>query len=669
MIVLWFYRLRKSLMALMPFLFIFLIVATFVFGTWGYYEYSVAGGYKGGVAFWEAVYSTIAAFVIASFPAAAFSWKITLAKYLAALVIGYGVFVAIYKYLNKKLLVAKIRYFYRNHTVILGVGEKGYQIARELLEAKRQVVVIEKDVENDFIEAIREMGGKVIIGNAFEESVLLAAGITHASKCVVLIGNDEHNLLATSVLSGINSQNSLKTKLHVITHVNDWYNNNTLKDYVDIYNKSDKFDIDAFSSHQAAAQVIYDKFPPHRDFEYKEIENNDGKMSVETSDNSIVIVGYNAVAEAFIAENIILSHYPGLKNLKIFLIDKNIEEKALELKFKYPFIDEYVDIIPVELSNENFYGEQFSDGDFFESLKNIKVVYLFGDNDAYLLNLANSFRQMLYSVLGDINKVSIVICLPEQSKALDLLAPFSEGKNKNQFFDLLTEKFNINPVRMISDTFTKAKLFDHEEAFEPVSKIVNYFYTMKYGFEWMVSDDERKLMNSDFMASLDDAFLTIKFSTQNPVRELENHILGKLSTLLNRPIENLASTMGVDAVWGTLTDRLKDSNRYVARHLAVKTHFLTKMGHKNFGREVIERYFKVLAPVEHKRWCSEKMVFKFRFGEFPSDGKLKKVLKNNLKIHNQLIPYEDLTEEEEDKDFNMFLLMPILQQIFDIKVK
>jgi hypothetical protein len=31
-----------------------------------------------------------------------------------------------------------------------------------------------------------------------------------------------------------------------------------------------------------------------------------------------------------------------------------------------------------------------------------------------------------------------------------------------------------------------------------------------------------------------------------------------------------------------------------------------------------------------------------------------------LKIHDQLIPYEKLTEGEKEKDLNLFLLMPLL---------
>jgi len=37
------------------------------------------------------------------------------------------------------------------------------------------------------------------------------------------------------------------------------------------------------------------------------------------------------------------------------------------------------------------------------------------------------------------------------------------------------------------------------------------------------------------------------------------------------------------------------------------------------------------------------------------------LLKEIVKIHNQLIPYENLTQEEKDKDLNLFLLIPLLK--------
>jgi hypothetical protein len=67
--------------------------------------------------------------------------------------------------------------------------------------------------------------------------------------------------------------------------------------------------------------------------------------------------------------------------------------------------------------------------------------------------------------------------------------------------------------------------------------------------------------------------------------------------------------------------------------------------------------------VEHSRWSGEKTVCGFKYGPFPNDKKEKHVLKEVLKIHDQLIPYDKLTQEEKDKDLNLFLLLPLLHML------
>jgi hypothetical protein len=68
--------------------------------------------------------------------------------------------------------------------------------------------------------------------------------------------------------------------------------------------------------------------------------------------------------------------------------------------------------------------------------------------------------------------------------------------------------------------------------------------------------------------------------------------------------------------------------------------------------------------MEHKRWSAEKMVFNYKYGPLVSDKADRYVLKDVLKIHDQLIPYDKLTEIEKEKDLNLFLLMPLLSRIY-----
>ena len=56
----------------------------------------------------------------------------------------------------------------------------------------------------------------------------------------------------------------------------------------------------------------------------------------------------------------------------------------------------------------------------------------------------------------------------------------------------------------------------------------------------------------------------------------------------------------------------------------------------------------------------------FNFGELPLyDKKVKEILKNTLKIHDQLKRFDLLDENNKDKDMDIFLIIPLLVKVKD----
>lgn len=658
-----YHKFRRIAKQSFPFLLVAFIASIFIIGIIGFYR--IAAQEK--VNFPGALYAVLNMFIMESGDAYMPNWYIAFARFGAATLLGYGIFISIYKYIYNWWITFKIKYFYKKHTVIYGLGNVGGHIATELLEAKKKVVVVEKNLENDNILKIREMGGIVIIGNALEKHDQLKAGIAKASYCLILTGSDEINLQITNLLTFINRQGIIKNHLDVKVHVQDWYNNNFIKDYVDLFNKSENCNIDPFNIYQAGAQLVYDKYPPWKRITYKQTISNTGEIAVEASEVTIAVIGFTKTTEAFFAECFILSHSPGLKNMRIIFIEHHVEKCLQELRYRFPFIDEYLEIVPVELNNENFYGKKFQSDAFLDEIQKVHIVYVFGNHDAYTMTLANGFRQLLYAENQDINKTPIVLCLPEKSRILDLLNPASLRGMKHdiQLFNTLKKSFNMSVVQLFHDTCTKARLIDESETVDALAKVINYFYSFKYEFLWLLPENKRERFTNQHMQKIEDAFLTAPVKTNSPLKEIENIVLEALEMIVAIPKSRLKPIFGIYARWNDITDIKQESNRYVARHLGVKVDFLRKMGiPDNMNRNDILKYFKILAPVEHKRWYSEKLVHKFRYAAFPEDNaSLKKDLKDILKVHNQLIDFEDLDAEMEDKDFNMFLLIALLQRI------
>ncbi len=90
-----------------------------------------------------------------------------------------------------------------NHYIVCGAGRVGEVIVRELIQTQRQVVIIDQDAEK--VTAIgRELNVPYLIGDATEETILMAAGIERASGLLAALGNDHENLFLVITARSLN---------------------------------------------------------------------------------------------------------------------------------------------------------------------------------------------------------------------------------------------------------------------------------------------------------------------------------------------------------------------------------------------------------------------------------------------------------------------------------
>lgn len=82
----------------------------------------------------------------------------------------------------------------RDHAIVCGLGEKGFQVARALRAAGENVVVVTRDTDSEHLPAARDLGVLEIVGDAADEKTLLAARLTRASHLFVLCGQDHVNI-------------------------------------------------------------------------------------------------------------------------------------------------------------------------------------------------------------------------------------------------------------------------------------------------------------------------------------------------------------------------------------------------------------------------------------------------------------------------------------------
>lgn len=83
----------------------------------------------------------------------------------------------------------------RNHIIVAGGGETGHYIAKELRDSHHPFVVIERDAER--LDRLRADGMLYIDGDASEETVLEAAGISRALGMSIAMPTDKETLFVT----------------------------------------------------------------------------------------------------------------------------------------------------------------------------------------------------------------------------------------------------------------------------------------------------------------------------------------------------------------------------------------------------------------------------------------------------------------------------------------
>jgi trk system potassium uptake protein TrkA len=84
------------------------------------------------------------------------------------------------------------------YVIVIGGGEVGHYLCKQLLEEGHEVVVIEKDARIcEYIE--EELGDICLHGDASEITILKKAGITRADMVIAVTGEDEDNLAACQV--------------------------------------------------------------------------------------------------------------------------------------------------------------------------------------------------------------------------------------------------------------------------------------------------------------------------------------------------------------------------------------------------------------------------------------------------------------------------------------
>src|SRR6266516_3391375 len=92
-------------------------------------------------------------------------WQLQVARFMAPAIAAYTATQALLTIFREQFEQLKLRFFIRRHVVVAGLGRTGFKVAMDYLARGKQVVIIEKESENDWIRSCEDRGAIVLIGD------------------------------------------------------------------------------------------------------------------------------------------------------------------------------------------------------------------------------------------------------------------------------------------------------------------------------------------------------------------------------------------------------------------------------------------------------------------------------------------------------------------------
>jgi hypothetical protein len=294
----------------------------------------------------------------------------------------------------------------RNHIIICGLSRKGFLLAGQFRRQGRQVVVIERDEENDWLESCRGQGMFVLTGDAADPALLNMAGVARAEGLFAVCDND-----------GANSEISLRAQelahsrqggpLVCLLHVADPQLCNLLREQ-ETGLEQEHFRLELFNVFERAARRMLQEYPAW-----------DEKQGPFTGLPHILIIGLGRMGE-----NLALHaardwwNYPQQKTgrLRISIIDRHAVQKIESLCIRYPQISQAADLIPLEME---VHSPDFERADFLyndQKQPDINVVYICVDDDTLGLHAGLTLLRQL-----PLSNIPIVVRMAEESGLAKLL--------------------------------------------------------------------------------------------------------------------------------------------------------------------------------------------------------------------------------------------------------
>lgn len=298
------------------------------------------------------------------------SWQLEVARLLLPAVTAYTALAAFAVVFRRQIQSLKLR-FLRDHTIVCGLGRKGFLLAHDFDAQGKRVVVIEQDESNERIELCRAQGIIVVVGDATDAEVLRRAG-THKARWLISVCGDDGTNAEVAVRAQALSETRRRGALTCIIHIVDPQLCQLLREREIAAEGLSTFRLELFNVFDRGARTLLREFPP---FE-----------ADAAAAPHLLIVGMGGLGESLVLRAARDWRNRGAAasdgKLRITVVDREADWKVESLKVRYPGLVQVCRLTPRQMQ---VHSADFQRAEFLGAAPeacDASVIYVCLDDDS-----------------------------------------------------------------------------------------------------------------------------------------------------------------------------------------------------------------------------------------------------------------------------------------------
>jgi voltage-gated potassium channel Kch len=310
----------------------------------------------------EALYLTLQLFTLnATVNLTPESWSLSMeiARFLAPAVTAWALAAAALELFREQAarlrLYLACRFSRAGHTVVCGIGRKGFELVKDCRSRGETAVAVDWDAENDFLETCRELGAHVVIGDARDETTLKKAHLRRASLLVCLCREDGTNAEVAKTAGAM--PGGRPSRLRIGLHIQDLGLCGALRAGGLFAAGPGQVPCRVFNVYESAARRLLAEDP----LDWVSPGPSDPRAV------HLVVVGFGRMGESLAVQAAKLGHFANGVRLRVTVVDRGADEARRRLFAHHPLIDKACDVsfLPQEGEDPAFlndFAEWAADG-------------------------------------------------------------------------------------------------------------------------------------------------------------------------------------------------------------------------------------------------------------------------------------------------------------------